>query len=90
VSGRLAGSLSNQAFDCWRGLGTNAFPVSQAVLCDADALFIGSGNRVVKTDPLYEASVTPSTLVGNDNIEKRARFCTATGESDDDYNLSFG
>jgi len=65
-------------------------PVGQAVLRNADAFFVVSGDRVVKPDTLDEATVAARALVSNNDIEKRAGFCTATGESDDDHDLSFG
>src|SRR3990167_7564956 len=89
-SSRFFGRLTDQAFHRGRGLSANAAPVGQAVLGNADTLFIGSRNRVVKTQTLDETAVTTGALVSGGNIEKRACFCTATGESDDDHDLSFG
>jgi hypothetical protein len=83
-------SLADQAFHSGGRLGANALPVSQAILGNADAFFVGGSDRVVKADTLNEAAVTTGTLVSNNNIEKRASFCTATGESNDDHDLSFG
>src|SRR5665647_1766365 len=79
-SGGFFSRLIDQALHRWRGLGADAFPVSQAIL----------GNRVVKPEALDEAAVATGALVSNDNIEKRACFGTATGESNDDHDLSFG
>jgi hypothetical protein len=82
--------LSYQTFHRWRGLSANAPPVRQAVLRNTDAFFCGRGDRVIKTDALDEASIATGTLVGNNNIEKRASLSTATGESNNDHGISFG
>ena len=41
-------------------------------------------------DALNETTVAAGALVGHNDIEERACFGTATGESDDDHDLSFG
>jgi hypothetical protein len=84
------GSLGDQTFHRRGSLGTNATPVGQAVLGDTDAFFIDRSARVVKTHALNEATVAAVTLIGHNDIEKRACFCTATGESNNDHDLSFG
>jgi hypothetical protein len=83
-------SLVNQSLNGWGRLGAHTLPVCEAVLRNADALFVGRSDRVVKPDSLNEATVTTGALVSDNNIEKRACFCTATGESNDDHDLSFG
>ena len=36
------------------------------------------------------ATITACALVSHNDVEERACFCTATGESNDDHDLSFG
>ena len=71
-------------------LRANALPVGQAVLRNTDAFFVFLGDGVVEPDTLDEAAVATGALVSNNDIEKRAGFCTTTSESNDDHDLSFG
>jgi hypothetical protein len=82
--------LADQALHGGRCLGANAFPIGQTVLRNADPLFIGGGNGVVKTDALNEAAITTGALVSDHNTEKRAGFSTTTSESNNDHSSSFG
>jgi hypothetical protein len=75
-SSGFLGGLIDQAFHGRGGLGTNALPVSQAILRKADAFLIGGGNRVVKADALDETTVATVAFVGHDNVEKRAGLGT--------------
>jgi hypothetical protein len=84
------GSLGDQTFHRRGSLGTHATPVRQTVLGNADAFFIDRSAGVVETDALNETAITAVTLIGHNDIEKRACFCTATGESNNDHDLSFG
>jgi hypothetical protein len=59
-------------------------------MCNADALFIGSRDRVVKTNALNEAAITAGALVCDNDAEKRAGFSTTASESNDDHVDSFG
>jgi hypothetical protein len=59
-------------------------------LGNADTFFTGCGDGVVKPDPLNEPAISAGALVSDHNIEKRASFCSASGESNDDHGISFG
>jgi hypothetical protein len=55
-----------------------------------NAFFCGGGDWVVKTNALNETAIATGAFVCHHNIEKRASFSTATGESNDDHDVSFG
>ena len=93
VSGGLGSSrrtLLDQSLDGRRRLGADTDPVGQTVLHDAQAFFATFCNRVIKTDALDKATITPNALVSDDDIEKWAMLGTAACKSDDDHNLSLG
>ena len=54
---RLFAELLDQAFHSGRNLRTHARPVGQAVLRDAQALFLFGGAGVVKTNALNETAI---------------------------------
>jgi hypothetical protein len=83
-------SLTDQAFHSGGSLGANAFPVSQTVLCNAQALFATFGCGVVKTDALEEAAIATHALIGNDDIEKRTCFRAAAVQTNNNHDLSLG
>jgi hypothetical protein len=89
-SGSLLRRLLDQPLDGRGGLRTYASPICQAIKRNANAFFGRGCNRIVKTDALYKAAITSGAFIGHDNIEKWARFGTATGKSNNDHDLSFG
>jgi hypothetical protein len=54
--------LLNQAFHGRGSLGAYALPVGQTILGNADALFVGCSDGVVKTNTLDEAAITAVRL----------------------------
>jgi hypothetical protein len=86
----LFGMLFDQAFNGRRHLCTHTTPVRQAILNDADAFFVFSGDRVVKTNALNETAIAACALVSNNNVKERTCFGTTPGKSDNDHDYSFG
>jgi hypothetical protein len=84
------GGLTDQAFHRGGSLGTNALPVSQAVLCNAQTFFAAFGCGVVETDALEEATIATHALVGNDDVEERTCFRAAAVQTNNNHDLSLG
>jgi len=64
-SSGLFGGLGDQTLHRGGRLSAHTTPVGQAILCNADAFFGSSGDGVVKTDTLNEASITACALVSH-------------------------
>src|SRR3954468_6526261 len=79
-----------QAFHGGGSLRADATPVGEAVLRDAQLFLAILGQRVVETQALDEAAITTHALVGDDDVVERTGLGTATGESNDDHDLSLG
>jgi hypothetical protein len=89
-SGGDFASLTDQTFHSGGSLSTNALPVGQTVLCNAQTFFAAFGCGVVETDTLEEATIATHALVSNDDVEERTCFRAAAVQTNNNHDLSLG
>jgi TM2 domain-containing membrane protein YozV len=84
LSSSLAGFL-DQTGNGWGQLRADALPVGQAILGDAEALFLAGCDRVVETDALDEATVATVAGIGCNDVEEGTPFSAATSQTNNDH-----
>ena len=85
-SGRLLfGEVFNQALNGWGKLRANALPVIEPIHGNTQRLFFTGSYRVVKTHAFNEGAIPTITRICHHNIAKRALFCAATCQANNNH-----